>query len=214
MNIDDIDISRVDLDIYPLLPDMIQKIVNKIPEGYLNKTEDQFLKIYEPNKYDRHLRINLWSEFRDVVTESRGIISFSRVYGPIMSKHQFDTYVLTNLKRVAWMLIPPLNYEIQMENLLDLSMQRMEEILRLPIYKKETKKDGKTVEVLDTKVLGVITNVALKMREAVKGTPVSRNININAETRQLPSNATEIDKRIQELKKKLIGPSAPEPESK
>lgn len=185
---DDLEPADQSVDLYSLLPNAVKDAINSVPEELLNLPEKQFCKIYEPNSNDRYIRMNLWNEYTRATRSGTKMIS-ARIFHNVMTAGAFNAKFLANPHRVAFMLIPPHQYTLRMQNLLDRSLSKLEDILDMEL----TEKSAPT-----------ILKAALGIRDVVKGTAVQRNINVTADVSDSQKLTPDmIDKKIEELRGKL-----------
>lgn len=188
------ELSDVDVDIYSYLPPKFQRKINELPKELVGMTEDDLMLLFKPNRLDRLLRLSLWKEFQRAAMTS-GQFRLNRVYAGYCSKDNFNDHVLENPHRVAWLMTTPAGYKMQLENLLDQAMQRLEKILSLPLYKANGD--------VDTGLVSVVAKTALALREASRGKAVQRNLNVNADmSKNSPEN---LDKMIRDLEQRVNG---------
>lgn len=195
--------------LFNLLPPTLQETLLKTQNCFLNDLSDESIRknIKETPEYKlvRKIRTSFWHEYDNALDTGRkmqmtriwqGITQNSGEFWRIMKQDHFAVYVFTK----------PTNKDVQERMLLEMSYDRLEEILSAPV----TKKDGS----LDAFGAKVIVDLWDKLNERVHGSVVKRvhvqseqknlNVNIDAtKTDQITSKLTraeDLNKRLMELK--------------
>ena len=69
----------------------------------------------EPTVLMKRLKIGFWREYRKTIVEGRTEISIISTYENICSKQHFYEHMVYHNDRFAWLLHPPVEYEIKVE---------------------------------------------------------------------------------------------------
>ena len=141
----------------------------KIPEDIINLSSDELLTSFKPTKVDYALRSAFWNEFRLASLNSEKII-LKRVYVGICTYQHFYHNVLNNPYKLAWLIQPYADYEKEIEPLIMKSVERLNDILNLPIIDDKNKVDSKAAKVL----LDAIKLVDSKMQTSQVEKPESK----------------------------------------
>ena len=195
-------ISYLDRDseraLYNISPENIKKqLRNGGVQKYLKMDEDKLKEQLNPTVHNNRLRISFWKEYDLAQSEGRDIAEVN-IYRGICTLEKYEAS-LKSTKLAAWVLTPPTNYVVAMEESLSQGIDKMREILEMPLYITEFKKNEngeierlnlpntkvaelviKTVNMLDLRVKGaVIKQIEQRITQTSKST--NANININAE---------------------------------
>ena len=115
-----------------LLPDEILNAVKGLPEEYRDLTEEQLEdKFPRPDATLLQLRMMLWREY-DRAMELRHKMDFGRIHMGICTKATFLKF-LVKVKNLAWLVTPPKQYLIEVEEMGRAALRQMREIINLPI---------------------------------------------------------------------------------
>jgi hypothetical protein len=190
-----------------LVPEAVRNHINNLPEDFLHLTEEE-LEAMTPNAQwtmvDRRLRTAFWLEY-ERVQATGGHMVMTNIFGGTCSKNYFYDRVLTCKPRLGYLLQAPQNYRVATEEALIHGVNRVREILDLPLFTEL--KDGRRVP--DPKVADVIIKAVAMLDMRVKGAVIQRiqqhNINENLNQKQNvpePSSMAEIDEQLKELQAK------------
>jgi hypothetical protein len=191
-----------------MVSDAVKLKVKALPSAWFSYPENTFRRIVDPNEIDDCLREAFWMEYFSACDESRRM-RMEAVYGRYMSKVNFFTTIISNEKRLAWMMRPPLEYAYRMKGLLEVGLQQFENILKMEITKADTRLIGEIVKIvalLDNRVRGAVTQ-----RIQVE----SKSVNVNANY-EVPKSYSEISKEIRDVQKEILqlkDPSSPQPDA-
>ncbi len=134
-------------DLKNLLPLKLQEAMDKIPEEWFAMPEKDLKKLLykkieggngrQCNTFDmdQRLRISFWQEYESSRSKRRPL-SMSNVLEGVMCAPTFYNTFMKSPRRVAWMLYPPLNYKIAIHDLLNRGIDRLYEIMKLPLHTK------------------------------------------------------------------------------
>jgi len=176
-----------------------------LPDEYLEMSEEELvIALAKENKrytlQDHRLRISFWTEYaRSVASGER--MKMANVYFGIVSHVRFYGKFLHDPARLAYMLMPPRNYEVMLGEALDYGWnairEMMEELRKQFIETKEIKYFNafkQTVETLDLRVHGPVP-MRIEQRNL--------NVNINKDDKPKPLSAQEIERELIEMRKRV-----------
>ncbi len=182
---------------YSLISPSVQERIGNLPENVLSMSEHELKKYV--TAVDTQVRLSLWHEYYKCQMQNRKISIMNALAG-ICSKQYFYK-LIDNQHKLAYLTLPPPKYKFQVEEMLGTAMDKLREVLEVPLYKQ----DGE----FDVGAGSLILKAASKLYEIVHGSVVQRNLNVNMETdvKTLPQEATveELDKKLLELRKKAHG---------
>lgn len=180
----------------------LREKVLALPPSYLSMSDHELEKLVDPSEIDHALRLSFWDEYT-IAMDNDSTIRAIAVYSKVCSREFFNR-VTNDPKRLAYMMRPPRDYMLQMRSLLDLSMRRIEEFIRLPVKKTMIIK-GREVEVIDTRLIAEIVKITTLIDNRVKGAvaqklvidQTSKNMNLNVNKNyEAPGKIEDIDKEL------------------
>jgi hypothetical protein len=170
-----------------LLTNKLKENALKLPPHLLARTSKELEKHFEPSMLDRQLRLAFWDEYFLTQDNAQKHMRMEAVYGRICSREMFYTIVDSEI-RYAWLLTPPEQYTYKMRALLDIGLERMLEVLQLPmIVEKINPKTKVPYKVIDSKIVGEIIKAVAILDNRVRGA-VPQHIRIQSEQRNLNVN--------------------------
>ncbi len=188
-----------------LVPDAVRRSMERIPAEYLLMDEVE-LESHAPRQkwtlVDRRLRTAFWIEYARAQDAGTGM-QMTLVYSGTCSRPYFYNTILESKSKLAYIMSPPTNYALAMEEALNFGVMRLREILDFPLY--TTDKDG--IERPDAKVADVILKTVALIDQRVKGAVIQRieqknlNVHMGAKTAkdQDVISVDEIDRKLAEL---------------
>lgn len=206
------DIAVSDLDnprsVINLVSPVVREAMKRVPEEFLS-LNDKELENLSPQKAftvtDRRLRTAFWIEYGRA-QDSMSSMNMAGIYGGICSRPYFYTNIMQDKVRLAYLLTPPQDYKVAMEEALSYGVDKIREILEMPLYDQNTGRP-------DPKIADVILKAVALIDQRVKGAVVQRhqvhqlNQNVGAPKAQAPGGEAqtmaEIDRKLAELEDKL-----------
>jgi hypothetical protein len=150
---------------YNKVSDRFKKALDTVPAAYLQIDESDLAEDIKPNQTINCLRFRLWEEYNKA--QDAGVpIRVAALCKGICSTNYFYAAVLRNKKVLAYLLIPPKDYELAAEEALLLGMSQIRRILQFPLWDK----DGKP----DAKIANLQLSVMKMLDARVKGAPMQR----------------------------------------
>ena len=178
-----------------LLPPAARRAAGKIPVSVLRMDPLELRRKVKPSPFMEALRTSFWAEYHACTKNARGM-NMARVYGPIISQFYWNR-ILENPVLTAFVMTPPADYHNSVRSLLRLSLERMHEIMNLPLYDKKGNIDVN------------IAKLVLKAHEVVMyremGAPVQKSLSISKTIGENPDEAStaergEISARMSDMK--------------
>jgi len=169
---------------YNRVSDGFQQALDGIPEKYFQMDEDEMIEKINPNQTLNCLRFRLWEEYNKAM-DSDQKVKIAHICRGICTTSYFYGAVLRNKMTLAYLMMPPKNYEMAAEEALMLGIRQIRRILHFPLWDK----DGKP----DAKIAALQLNVMKMLDSRVKGAPTQR-----IEQKTLSANVS-----IQELAEEL-----------
>lgn len=184
-----------------LVSDAIREAILKLPEKYQNKSEREFYLEHRPGAMENRLRLSFWREY-EAAQETVMPMNIVKIYAGLCTKEYFYQKVLKNPVILGWMLIPPTDYAVLIEESLGFGVQRLREIMELPLT---NSKGEVNVRLCDT-IIRATAMLDMRIRGAyVQKSEVRQlNFNMHAEAKDMEkaitaSSMEEIEKRIKFL---------------
>lgn len=185
------------------------------PDDLYLMDESELAKKAKINVTDDSIKISFWNEY-DLAQARAKNIDVINIYIRCCSKDYFFKQFLANSYKVAWLLTPPPSYQIMLDTLLAKGLQRLYEILALPLENTVIDGKGNAHTEIDSKIAHVIYQITKDIDIRVKGAipqfikSESRNINMNVngelpqpKDNHMPNDMEEIDAEIKRLESKL-----------
>jgi hypothetical protein len=140
-------------------------------QDLLQLTERKLEKLLEPDPTESRLRLRFWDEYSRAQEKGKRML-LAEVCRGVCSGDFWEKNILRDLKRVAYIINPPTNYIVTMEELLYKGLDRVREVLDLPIKDAKGRPDArlisemvKIVQMLDQRVKGaIIQKVAIQQK--------------------------------------------------
>lgn len=115
-----------------LLPADVGRRLIEVPTEMWAMSEDDFLTKYNPTDVDIRLKLKFWDEWQRALLTTGGVIQIQTVYYGICTREHF--YELIKIPhKLAFIVIPPTDYEMSLKELLYRGLRRIREIINLPI---------------------------------------------------------------------------------
>lgn len=165
----------------------------------------------------RRLRTAFWLEYANAFNTGRKMMA-QGMFNGICQIGYFAKHIAINSFRLAYVVTPPLDYIVRLEEMLDLGLEQTRDILQsehlVPLRNKEGEliyENGQLVMVLDPKIALVKQKITEDLHNRRRGMPIhrtqslNRNINEHREvtTEEVLADTMEsLDARIAELRKK------------
>jgi hypothetical protein len=203
-NHSDIDLRTKDnpRSIINLVPIYISKRIEVIPQDIFEMNEGDLAKQGRVDVIDKRLRHSFWLEY-GVAQSKRKTMSMTDVFRGVCSEDYFKKSVTLNSFKLAYILTPPVDYKIALNEMLTLSLDALREILEMPIYDENGKVNPKVAAVK----LSAITDVINRERGSTvqRIEMKSQSLNVNVE-QQAERTVDDIDLEIKRLEAKLNTP--------
>jgi len=191
--------------------------VMAVPDELFLLDEKEIQKKARVNVTDDFIKTSFWNEY-DLAQAKAKNMTLENVYVRCCSRDYFFKQFLSNSYKVAWLLTPPPNYQVMLDTLLSRGLQRLYEILSLPLENTYIDNKGNAHTEIDAKIAHVIYQITKDIDIRVKGAipqivaSTSRNVNVNL-TGEVPqeqmtqtTNMEEVDAELRRLEEKL-GPT-------
>jgi hypothetical protein len=195
--------------VYNLVPASIQKALDNIPEAVWDLPFAELSRKSKPTVELKKLRLSFWLEYERAVRNGNDI-NFQNVAKGIMNPKGFMSTLTSDFYKCAYIMTPPEDYRVNLEEMLTLALEEERKILEQPLINTHTfiSKKGEIVEkeVFDTKLGDLKHKIRESLYTRIFGAPVqrtlSRNINQNYNEGESPSNPSQkdLENEIERLK--------------
>jgi len=201
--------------VYNLLPAKWVKILNRVGiRDEIEKEEWEIKKNLQITPTLNRIRYSFWNEYYRAVDTNKNMVN-KNIFAGICSVEAY-TRILRNNAYIAWILCPPADTVIALKETLNYGLDRIREILDLPLYKIESVRVGKDDfedrEVVDEKVanlmLKAVAMVDLRLHGSYvqvqkieqKTINVNRNITSVENSYAAPQELDNIDSKLEQLR--------------
>jgi hypothetical protein len=195
--------------VYNLVPASIQKALDSIPPAVWEMSFSDLSRKAKPSVELKKLRLSFWLEYERAVRNGNDI-NFNNVSKGIMNPKHFMETLGSDFYRCAYIMTPPEDYRVNLEEMLTLALEEERKILEQPLINKQVyiSKKGEIIEkeVFDTKLGDLKHKIRESLYTRIFGAPVqrtlSRNINQNYNEGESPSNPShkDLEAEIERLK--------------
>ena len=164
--------------VYNMVPGSIRKNMDEIPEHLWMCTIKELESVNEDiTPIDRRLRQSFWVEYDQAHKSNRGMM-ISNVIRGICSRTLFRSHIIARPHRLRYMLEPPEDYKITMQELLQDGMDQLREIMKLPLISY----DFNGNQINDAKIAAVKLKAVEMLYNRLQGMPINRSMQITQNT--------------------------------
>jgi len=199
------------------LPKSFGDRIKELDKQWFNYSAAQLRGKCHPTNVEHQLRLAFWHEYNQS-QENGHSMRLANVYSPCCTKDYFYRVIFKQDSKLAWLINPPAEYQIQVEEMLHLGLSRLREVLELPIFQKRPVRGGKLVNEPNTKLISEMVKIVALLDNRVKGAVIQRmaiqqqsyNVNVNQEMgREGPKSVGEIDKELRQVSRQIREIEAP-----
>jgi hypothetical protein len=192
-----------------LAPETIQRAMCEIPEADRNLSEAELRKMIRPTPADNQLRISFWLEYDRVQSRMLPQMETTNIIRGIITEDYFYKRYMKDLKRVAWMLIPPTSYTVKLTEMLEVGLGRMRGVLDLDPVGPDGKVNTKLLELQlkITAMMDMRLNGAIAQKVQIEQKNMNMNLHLTRTSGEISGllesgNMEELDKKLAELRKR------------
>lgn len=199
-----------------LCPDeVLTRAAVHLPENYFRRTEAELIKEmpYEQvSRQDRRVRIQFWEEYEAAAKDNRPMdLEFVAQGTGAVNWPAFRDELVTCNAKLAWLMIPPAHYRVQLKEAQELGLGRLMNILEIPAQDPVTKKVNVGIAMMHLMVWKAI-DLRLQGPMIQKIVSLTGNMGSAPEGGSAKVDMTSVDKRIAELEAQLQGTPQAEPD--
>jgi hypothetical protein len=191
-----------------LVPPGVASKIERLPAEMLDEDESD-LQLLLPKKQwtivDRRLRTSFWIEYNRAI-QTNSVMNMTLVYGGICARGYFYTAILDNPARLAYLLQPPTNYSVAMEESLMFGLNGLRECLGIAIEEFKSQRDPKML----SEIAKIVNNFDLRQKGAVVQRIQQHNINENVSTPKdgkQDASMDDIERELAALRKQVLTPA-------
>ena len=199
--------------LYNIVPDSFRKALYLIDPRWMSWKEETLARKADISDRDENFRLAFWTEYNTCKDMGKKF-AIHRVMAGVCSPYYYKTTILKKPMLMAYMVYPPTDYLVFMQNMLYKGQKRMQEVMSASAIEVVRNDKG---EVIDTKVDMKLANLQLKtfalIDNRVKGAIVQRvkveqkNLNVNVTPDQIadaaPKTLVDIDNQISQINREL-----------
>lgn len=183
---------------------VIKRVMEKYPATMLKP--DIVLRVKcKPDQRDHRLRLSFWDEY-NAATALGKRMCLRNVIHKICPIEVWNGYYARNLLKTLWIITAPRDYVLEMRHIHAQGLERLEQIMKLPITNKKGETDHKAVAL----ILKTFQLVDLRMKgsilQKVRIQKQSLNVDVNAEQMQQLSQMSieeldALDRKLEKMQK-------------
>lgn len=201
-----------------LVPPQIKKAMLRVPLEFYEMDEEELVPLAfpklqpgklkpKPTPIDCRLRTAFWIEYERCQTLLTPML-WRNIYSGACTPSYFDQHWLSQKYKVAWLLKPPADYRLALEELLTYGLEEMRELMAIPLQDDAGRVNVKLAEVK----FKIWQAVEMRLKGAVIQRVRSENLNVNVNTdhqggvtpsSNIEEDVSTLDLRIAELEKGL-----------
>lgn len=206
--------------VYNMSPDNVKKCIDQVPANVWDMSVYELANQAEIGIDEKKLRIAFWIEYERAVRNNTPI-NLYHVGRGIIQTRGMNTKIMANPYKLAYILTPPEDYRVKLEEMLIIALDEERKVLELPVVQRRIQitKDGKEIihEKVDTKLAALKHQIRESLQNRVHGAVATKSFNINKqiddEKEELSkSSVEELQKIVEELKQEkeavVINPEA------
>lgn len=204
--------KEIELQVYS---NLIQRSVDSLPAMYKAMDDEELVSIISPTDKMYLIKRKFWDEYER--SKKLGcMMKPNRIWAGIMGRTKFNA-IIEDPAKLAWIMSPIVNYEEQMQSIMDMSITRYADLVNMEITVTKNKKNletGEMEKVTETcaRKATVLLATIESLQNRVKGTAIQRAVNVSTSSpsgRGASVNSTldmsAIDDRLKELEGELNG---------
>lgn len=176
-----------------LLSEKLKERALEIPPHYLSFSDEQLEKAVEPTLIHENLRLAFWDEYF-LAQDHKRKIRIESIYPRVCSRDYFYRVFVADDLKLAYMLRPPVEYQLKMRSLLELGHRQIEEVLKMPLRNSKGQPD--------TRLIAEVVKIVALLDNRVRGA-VTQKLQIEQKTQVHTHNTYEVPKSVTEIQNEL-----------
>lgn len=196
-------------------PDYLKELIKTVPEEIWDMPMYEVINKGKIDIDDRKLRLAFWLEYERAVRNDTPI-HMPNVYKGIVHGSRMNKTILANKYKLAFIMTPPEDYKVKLEEMLVLALDEERKILELPVVQTKIQIDKEGNEIRHEKVDSSLASLKHKIRESLQNRvhgavaqninqrTINKNFNVDTTSEELSKNSVEdLEKIVNELKQEL-----------
>lgn len=187
--------------VWPSLVPYLQAVADVYPQ-HIMSNENKVKAFCDPDEKDLRVRLRFWDEYYLATAQDRVMHIHGVINGVILPETWAHTY-LADRRKLLWLITQPVSYTSNMRSLLEKGMERLHEIMEMPLIMKNGFPDVRLI----TQVLKAFQLIDLR----VKGSVVQRmqidqrslNVNVDADAPVAQQYSALSLEQLKEMEKQL-----------
>jgi hypothetical protein len=188
-----------------MLSEKLKERALELPTNILSLTDEMLEKAVEPTMVHENLRLAFWDEYF-VAQDNQKKMRIESIYPRVCSRDYFYRVFIADDLSLAYMMRPPVEYQLKMRSLLELGHRQLEQVLKMKLTNSKGQPDTrliaevvKIVALLDNRVKGAVTQ---KLQIEQKTQVHNHNTYEAPKTmRDIENEINKIDREMQQLSK-------------
>lgn len=184
-----------------MVPELLRKRIQAVPTEFWEMAEDELVRFTKSGKFtemDSKLRITFWAEYNRAF-DSGQMMRVGGIIAGVCTSHTFYSRVTIDPARLAYIMTPPLNYKVELEDTLNVLIKKLRQIADLPVLDDEGSPNYKNIEL----ILKTFPHVDNRVKGGVVQRVESKSVTMQLPAGQEPTGSvSDIDKRLAELEQR------------
>lgn len=131
----EVSIKDGDFSLVNLTDGMLQGAIIALPDRLIEMSEARLKEHCNPDEEICRLRIAFWDEYTAAVDHGRKM-RVANILGKVFTVQYFQKAILSDERKVAWMLKPPQDFLLAMRDLLHIGLAQLRVVLTQPIVER------------------------------------------------------------------------------
>lgn len=153
--------------------------VAKLPDNIKEKSEEDFKDNPKITDTERALRIQFWQEFNRRIDRKSGTFCVANVWQGVCSDKHFFKSICATPEKLAFILLPPRNYDTDLRLVLDLASAKRKEILGMDSY--VTSRSGERTP--NDKLIALQIKLLEAIENRLFGTAIARSASVETQVK-------------------------------
>lgn len=172
------------LSILTMVTPKMRVAIEDLDPKFANYCERDLRRAAKPSPEVCRLRINFWDEYNKVMDAGGGKITIYNIIRGACTEGFFYDVVMKDPKMLAYVTIPPADYQLTLRDMLTRAWDRLDEVLETPLTTEKSIRCGfdnttrmpiyKTVDVVNIPLIGEIRAITQMLDLRIKGAIIQR----------------------------------------
>ena len=198
--------------VWNLMPELLARKARELPQEFLESTEEELADMMPRrrfNEIEHRLRHTFWQEY-DRASSNLVPMQISNIVKGVTTRETFLNRIMLDPVRLAFIMHPPTDYRVSLEETLGTLTKKLRQIADLPVYGDDGKPQYKNIEL----ILKTFPHVDNRVKGGFLQRIESKNVTVSVNgSVGMPETAEDIDRRLRELEKRAGEPKVLEADS-